>query len=617
MKRLIVTLALFVASLAAFRAPAAGAQEVSFSILATESSENLMEKWDPFLADMRRETGLTIKPFFADDYAGLIEAMRFNKVQAGWFSQKSGLEAVNRAKGEVFAQASYADGTPGYYSVVLVRDDSPVRTVEDLLRCDRTLDFGMGDPNSTSGYLVPIVYLFAPRGIDPERCFRTVVNQNHEANALSVFNQRLSAASNNTTNLKSLNRSRPDVVEGLREVWRSPLLGLDPVIYRQDLDPAVKAKLRRFFTEYGVVGSPQEVARERAILESLEWGPFRAADNRILNQVREIDLKSAIFDLRNDPGPEADAKRGAYAREIEALTGEPFDADGFARPLAREAGAGLGAWLPLLAALGVLGALIAWPRTRASMGRNINTLLLAGVAVALVLSIEGAEMAKVGLLFRNGAAMGEYLAGFLRPDFSQWRLYAEQILVTVQIALWGTVLAVLLAVPFGLLSARNIAPAWIVQPMRRLMDVFRSINELVIATLFLVAVGPGPFAGVLALTIHTTGVLAKLFSEAVEAIDPGPVEGVRATGASRVHEVVWGVVPQVLPLWASFSLYRFESNARSSTVLGIIGAGGIGALLMQNIRGFYYDRTAAIVILMVVAVVVIDTMSQAVRKRLV
>lgn len=254
-------------------------------------------------------------------------------------------------------------------------------------------------------------------------------------------------------------------------------------------------------------------------------------------------------------------------------------------------------------------------RSRTFSGMNL--ILIAVVAVTLAISFGPAEMGKTSMLFANAGAMGEYLSGFLRPDFTQWELYLEQIIITVQIALWGTFLSVVLAVPFSLLGARNVAPAWIVQPVRRLMDVFRAINELVIATLFLVAVGPGPFAGVMALTIHTTGVLGKLFSEAVEAIEPGPVEGVRATGATRIQEVVWGVIPQVLPLWTSFALYRFESNARSSTVLGIIGAGGIGALLMQNIRSFSYERTAAIVILMVIAVVIIDNISQAIRKRLI
>jgi phosphonate transport system permease protein len=256
-------------------------------------------------------------------------------------------------------------------------------------------------------------------------------------------------------------------------------------------------------------------------------------------------------------------------------------------------------------------------RARAPIAGGFNFILLIVVAIALALSFGPAEMGKAPLLVTDSEKMGTYLSGFLRPDFSQWDLYFEQIVITIQIALWGTFLAVVAAVPFGLLSARNVAPVWIVQPARRLMDLFRSINELVIATIFIVAAGLGPFAGVMALAVHTTGVLAKLFSEAVEAIEPGPVEGVRATGASRIQEVVWGVIPQVLPLWSSFALYRFESNARSSTVLGIIGAGGIGALLMQNIRSFNYERTAAIVILMVGAVIIIDNISQAIRKRLV
>lgn len=133
--------------------------------------------------------------------------------------------------------------------------------------------------------------------------------------------------------------------------------------------------------------------------------------------------------------------------------------------------------------------------------------------------------------------------------------------------------------------------------------------------IFVVAVGLGPFAGVMALFIHTTGVLAKLFSEAVEAIEHQPVEGVRATGANPVHEVIYGVIPQVLPLWISYSLYRFESNLRSATVLGIVGAGGIGVLLWESIRGFSYPEAAAIIIFIIVTVTVIDMISQHIRKK--
>jgi phosphonate transport system permease protein len=212
--------------------------------------------------------------------------------------------------------------------------------------------------------------------------------------------------------------------------------------------------------------------------------------------------------------------------------------------------------------------------------------------------------------------MREFSRDLLRPDFSQWKTYVAQMWLTVQMALWGTGLAVLIAVPFGLLCARNITPVWLQQPMRRVMDVVRSVPDLVLGTLFIVAVGLGPFAGVMALAINTGAVLAKLFSEAVEAIDPRPVEGVRATGAWRLHEITWGVIPQVGPLWTSYALYRFESNSRAAAVLGLIGAGGIGQNLIDSINGFQYRSTSAIVVIIVVAVTLIDLLSQAMRTRL-
>lgn len=237
----------------------------------------------------------------------------------------------------------------------------------------------------------------------------------------------------------------------------------------------------------------------------------------------------------------------------------------------------------------------------------------ASLLVVLVWSWEGAEMNPVAL-FNDAGNMSAFLAGFLPPDFTEWRSYMDDMLVTVQIAVWGTALAVVCSIPLGILSAENIVPWWVYQPVRRLMDAARAINEMVFAMMFVVAVGLGPFAGVLALFVHTTGVLAKLFSEAVEAIDPRPVEGIRATGATRLHEVIFGVIPQVLPLWISYSLYRFESNVRSATVLGIVGAGGIGQPLYEMIRGFYYAETAAIMIIIIVSVSLLDIVSQRLRK---
>jgi phosphonate transport system permease protein len=236
------------------------------------------------------------------------------------------------------------------------------------------------------------------------------------------------------------------------------------------------------------------------------------------------------------------------------------------------------------------------------------------VLVVLAWAWRGAEIRPLAL-WRDGANIGTYAADFFPPDFRDWRIYLGEMVVTVHIAIWGTVLAVLAAVPMGLASASNVAPVWLYQPVRRLMDACRAINEMVFAMLFIVAVGLGPFAGVLALAVHTTGTLAKLFSEAVVAIDPRPAEGIRATGAHKLVEIAYGVLPQVMPLWLSFTLYRFESNVRSASVVGMVGAGGIGVVLYEAIRGFQYAQTCAVLLILVLCVTLIDLASARLRKR--
>lgn len=246
--------------------------------------------------------------------------------------------------------------------------------------------------------------------------------------------------------------------------------------------------------------------------------------------------------------------------------------------------------------------------------RDTGKLLVWGIVLAiLAMSWQGADMRPLELL-RDSGNMLTYVASFFPPDFHEWRIYLQELLVTLQIAAWGTALAVVCAIPLGLLSSSNIAPAWVSQPVRRLMDAARAINEMVFAMLFVVAVGLGPFAGVLALFVHTTGILSKLFSEAVEAIDPQPVEGIRATGAHALEEIVYGVLPQVMPLWVSFALYRFESNVRSATVVGMVGAGGIGVILWEVIRAFQYAQTCAVLLMIVLTVSVIDVISSRLRK---
>jgi phosphonate transport system permease protein len=247
-----------------------------------------------------------------------------------------------------------------------------------------------------------------------------------------------------------------------------------------------------------------------------------------------------------------------------------------------------------------------WP---ALLGWGLLLALLAG-------SWRGADMRPWDLL-RDAGNMAQYARGFFPPSFADWRHYLSELVITLQIALWGTALAIACSVPLALLAASNLTPWWIHQPVRRLLDACRAINEMVFALLFVVAVGLGPFAGVLALWVHTTGTLAKLFSETVEAIDPQPVEGIRATGAHPLAEIVFGVIPQVMPMWISYALYRFEANVRSASVVGMVGAGGIGMVLWDVIRGFQYAETAAVLLMLVVSVSVIDLLSAQLRKRLI
>lgn len=241
-------------------------------------------------------------------------------------------------------------------------------------------------------------------------------------------------------------------------------------------------------------------------------------------------------------------------------------------------------------------------------------LVIWGLVLAMLAwAWRGAEMKPMALVEQGGNIL-TLISDFFPPDFTDWHMYVEEMIVTLHVAIWGTLLAVICAVPLGIMSSENIAPWWICQPVRRLMDAARAINEMVFAMMFVVAVGLGPFAGVLALWVHTTGTLAKLFSEAVEAIEVSPVEGVRSTGASFLEEIIFGVIPQVFPLWISYSLYRFEANVRSATVVGMVGAGGIGMVLWELFRSFNFQQTCAVMAIIVLVVTLFDLLSQRLRK---
>lgn len=272
-------------------------QEVIFSILSTDSAQNMQDDWKPILADMEKSTGLKVKPYFLNNYSLLVEAMGAKKTDFGWFSNQSGLEAVRRSNGEVFARTFDDSDTDGYTSVIIVPKDSPIKTVDQLLKCDKTLNFGMGDVKSTSGTLAPKTYLFSPRGVDPDTCFKTVKSANHATNLIAVANGTLDAATNNSTSI-ALNKTKGQRQwEQIRVLWSSPRLPEDPIVWRKDLDPAVKEKLRQFFLTYGQGDTP-EAARQRELMKPLSMGGFKPADNTHLLKVQVMEANEQLFEAK-------------------------------------------------------------------------------------------------------------------------------------------------------------------------------------------------------------------------------------------------------------------------------------------------------------------------------
>jgi phosphonate transport system substrate-binding protein len=296
----------------------AQAQEINFGIISTESTQNLKASWEPLIADMEKQTGLKVKAFFAPDYAGIIEGMRFNKVQVAWMGNKSAMEAVDRANAEVFAQMVNADGTQGYYSHLIVHKDSPIKTLDDVLKNGKSLSFGNGDPNSTSGFLVPGFYVFAKNKVDAKTHFKIVRSANHETNALAVANKQVDVATNNSENLDKIKDRLPEKFADLRIVWTSPLIPLDPMVMSKNLPDATKAKIKTFFVNYAKT-DPRE---KDVVMKLSKLSGFKASSNAQLIPIRQLDLFSQRNKIEADAAmSEADKKSrlAAIDQQLAAL----------------------------------------------------------------------------------------------------------------------------------------------------------------------------------------------------------------------------------------------------------------------------------------------------------
>jgi phosphonate transport system permease protein len=250
--------------------------------------------------------------------------------------------------------------------------------------------------------------------------------------------------------------------------------------------------------------------------------------------------------------------------------------------------------------------------------QRLNALLIAAVVLGLFWLSADQTGVEAGRLAGQVPTIITFTLNMLPPDWGYWSVTIGPLLETLQIAIIATTFGALLAVPLGFLAARNFAGSFAVyQGTRLVLNALRTLPEVIVAAIFVAAVGLGPVAGIFALVIFSFSFVAKLFSESIEAIDPGPPEAVRASGGNALQVAAYGILPQVLPQFLSYSLYSFEVNVRVAVVLGIVGAGGIGQLMMRDFQYLQYDRLATIILVIFVAVVLIDGLSNALRSKLV
>ncbi|KAM9866659.1 Phosphate-import permease protein PhnE [Leucobacter aridicollis] len=251
---------------------------------------------------------------------------------------------------------------------------------------------------------------------------------------------------------------------------------------------------------------------------------------------------------------------------------------------------------------------VSLPRARFLMGLPV-------AVIVLIWSFNGAQFnfAKLG---EGAVNMGEFLSRLFPPDFSKFSKIVELLIETFQMAVVGTVLGAVLSLLVAFAASSNISPKWLYYPARWIMNVIRSVPDLVFALMFVSAVGLGPFAGILAMTLGSLGSIGKVFAEAMESVDRGPMVAMQAVGASKRQVIQYGVLPQAAPLLVSYTLLLFEGNVRGATILGLVGAGGIGLELTTAMRMYDYGHLSAIIICIIVLVTAIDQGSALIRKKI-
>lgn len=263
---------------------------------------------------------MPVKAFYVTQYSGVIEGMRFKKVDAAWFGGKSYIEAAKTAGAEAFASTVSDKGERGYYSHLITNKDNPIVAEAKAMGGDKyvlknaaNLTFAFNEPNSTSGFLVPSYYIFAANSVNPKEAFkRLIFAGSHEATALAVANNKVDVATNNSESLSRLEKTNPQARQKIETIWTSPEIPSDPIAYRQDLSEGLKEKIRNFFYNY----------KDKAVLGPLEWSGFEPAGDKRWNTIRELEYAKEIFELQANKeinSAEKEQKIVELKKQIEAV----------------------------------------------------------------------------------------------------------------------------------------------------------------------------------------------------------------------------------------------------------------------------------------------------------
>jgi phosphonate ABC transporter permease subunit PhnE len=550
--------------------------EIVLGFHPAENAQALQQSADALAHALSTRLQLPVRAFVTLDYTALVEAMRSGQVHFAWLTPAPLILAENLFGAQVIL-TQVRRGNPSYYSAIVVRDDSNIRTVDDL----RGKTIAWVDPQSTSGFVIPR-FLLIERGLDPNKTFRQqVFAGGHDAAVLAVYHGQVDAAA---VWAEPPNEGGGAWVRFLRD---KPPPRLRPILY----SPPVPSD---------AVGVHPTFMREHPML-------VRSVRAALIAMGQSEEGRAILRRLNNTDGfVEANSSQYALVRRAYAATRQARPHRGFERPWDVAIFTCLCAWVGILA-------LPSWAKS-ATRARWRARLAWITLACAALWSAIGAQLS-LSKLWAGRNAMLAFARAMVPPDRSVIPSVIESTIVTAQLALVGTLLAVPFALLLAFLAAENTMPSRSVRTIVRFaLNLDRSVDTLILALVLVSAVGLGPLPGVLALAIHSIGSIAKQCYETLETLDPGPLEAMRSVGMTPTQAIRWGLWPQFAAHFVAIVLFRFELNVRVSTVLGLVGAGGIGFLLMTYMRGAEYAKVTVVVLAIVAMVMALDILSSRMRR---